>query len=323
MFDHFGSARLRPAVALVVSAVVAGSLVAATTTHAAFRPGDVGFSIRTPSGQAWIYGDSWINGFFIRNAITVNGVYTGSIRGLERGTWVWPGAPFMLPGGKIGMYAAEVTQVKPGMWGFKVLGGVRVECSPTRPWSAKVVRMPRPGMIWAAAATRDESGTIVYAVDSRHHVHAGRPQADGTVAEIGLVGGMISGQFSVVRDSGGTWWMVGQAPHLSRRVIAYRLTGPAGRTVGKPLRLTTLPSPGPTRFAYGATIHPELGGLLTWAVNGHGPGTPYVLQRFDAFWPSALESLSAQPLPAAATPGTAATGTAGSCPTPEVAGVSP
>jgi hypothetical protein len=30
--------------------------------------------------------------------------------------------------------------------------------------------------------------------------------------------------------------------------------------------------------------------MLTWAVNGHGPGTPYGLQRQAAFWPLALQS---------------------------------
>jgi len=302
----------------VTAAAAASLLLAALTAapaRAAFRAGDVGFTIQTPSGHAWIYGDSWINGFFVRNAITVNGRYTGSIKGPARGTWVWPGAPFNLPDGRIGMYAAEVTQARPGMWGFKVLGGLRVECSPTRPSAARVVRMPRPGLIWAAAAARDEQGTIVYAVDSRHHVHAGRPQPDGTVKEIGLVGGMISGQFSVVRDSAGAWWMVGQAAHLSRRVIAYRLTGPAGRTVGRPVRLMTLPSPGPTRFAYGATVHPELGGLLTWAVNGRGPGTPYGLQGLEGFWPSAVDAL------VPASDGGAAVGD--SCPAPAASTVSP
>lgn len=302
--------------AIALAALIALSVVSVSGAY--FRPGDVGFSIRTPAGQTWVYGDSWINGFFIRNAIAVNGVYTGTINGVARGNWVWPGAPFLLPGGRIGMYAAEVTQVKPGMWGFKVLGGLRVECSPLKPRAATVTRLPRPGLIWAAAAAEDAEGTIVYAVDSRHHVHAGRPQVDGTVREIGLVGGMISGQFTVLRDSADRWWIVGQAPHLSRRVIAYRLTGPAGRTVGRPIRLLTLPSPGPTRFAYGATVHPELGGLLTWSVNGRGPGTPYGLQRLDAFWPSAIDVLTAAPATGAAT-----AGTADGCAAPSLPAVSP
>ena len=280
----------RAAAAILVSVAVVGTVTTTQASPAAFRAGDVGFSLSTPAGHSWVYGDSWVNGFFVRNAITLNGVYTGTINGVERGHWVWPGAPFLLPDGRVGMYGAEVEQVRPGMWGFKVLGGVRINYDPRAPRRARVTPMTRPGMIWAAATARDGEGTLVYAVDSRHHPHVGRPQADGSVREVGTLGGMISGQFTVLRDPLDHWWIVGQAPHLSRRVIGYPLSAPDGKVIGRPIRLATLPSPGPARFTYAATIHPELGGMLTWAVNGHGPGTPYGLQRQAAFWPLALQS---------------------------------
>lgn len=84
--------------------------------------------------------------------------------------------------------------------------------------------------------------------------------------------------------------MVGQLPYLSRRLVAFPLASRAGPVTGTYLPLATLPSPGATRFTYAGTIHPEIGGLLTWAVNGTGPGIPYGLQRIDGFWPRALDA---------------------------------
>ncbi|MEI6447738.1 MAG: hypothetical protein WCO96_07645 [Actinomycetes bacterium] len=268
-------------------ASVASVAAMPSTASAAFRAGDVGFSIRSQAGSTWVYGDSWNAGIFLRNAMTLNGVYKGTVRNPARSTWFWPGAPFKVAGGRIAMYGAEVTQKKPGMWGMDVLGGVRAEFDPARPAAAKLTRMA-PGIIWAAASSEDSQGPIVYGVDANHHAHAGRPQPDGTVKRISEMGGTISGQFSVAQEANGKWWLVGQLPFLSRRVVAYPLSGQTGRVTGPAIKLITLPDPGPSRFAYAATLHPEYEGLMTYAVNGNGPGTPYGLQRVAGFWPFAL-----------------------------------
>ena len=274
--------------ALITLAISAAMMPA--TSAAALRAGDAGFSLATPAGQTWIYGDSWNNGVFVRNAVTLNDAYVGTLRGVPSGSWVWPGAPFELPNGHIGMYGAELKQVTPGAWGFQIVGGIRAEFDPAHAGQAIVAPTVRPGIIWAAAATKDPaSGTqYVYGIDGNHHAHVARANDNGTTTEIGTMGGTISGQFSVIQEPSGNWWMVGQLPFLSRRVVAYPLSGPAGKVTGAGLKLITLPSPGPTRYTYAGTVHPELNGLLTWAVNGSGPGTPYGLQRQAAFWPLAL-----------------------------------
>ncbi|CAB4879543.1 unannotated protein [freshwater metagenome] len=152
----------------------------------------------------------------------------------------------------------------------------------------------------------------VYGIDGNHHAHVARANDNGTTTEIGTMGGTISGQFTVLQEPSGKWWMVGQLPFLSRRVVAYPLSGPAGKVTGAGLKLITLPSPGPTRYTYAGTVHPELNGLLTWAVNGSGAGTPYGLQRQAAFWPLALTyAKAAAAATAAAKAKIAIAGTAG------------
>ena len=291
----------RTAVGAVVA--TAGLAALAPGASAAFRAGDVGFSIKTDAGQTWVYGDSWNNGQFVRNAMTLNGQYAGSIRNLSSRNWVWPGAPYDNGDGRIAMYGAEITQTTPGIWGFKLVGGVKAVFDPAHVGSATVSRMPAGNKLWSAASASDASGTILYSIDSNHHAYAGRPQADGSVVEVSKLGGTISGQFSVVPDPDGNWWMVGQLPFLSRRVVAYPLSGPTGKVTGPAIKLITLPSPGANRFTYAATIHPELSGLMTYAVNGSGPGTPYGLQRNAEFWPYALTfAKAALATPAPATP---------------------
>ncbi len=258
---------------------------------AAFRAGDVGFSLKTDSGQTWVYGDSWNNGAFVRNAMTLDDAYVGTLRGVPKTNWVWPGAPFELPNGDIAMYAAEVTKIqsKTGMWSFKVLGGLRAQFDPGHAGLATVSAMPRPAILWSAAAANDGTNQYVYGIDANHRAHVGQVSDNGSVTEIRTMGGTISGQFTVLQDpNDGKWWMVGNLPFLSRRVVAYPLSGPAGKVTGAALKLITLPNPGASRYTYAATVHPELNGLLTWAVNGSGAGTPYGLQRQAAFWPLAL-----------------------------------
>jgi len=287
------SPRLMRTMSTVFAALITLAISAAmmpATSAAALRAGDVGFSLATPAGQTWVYGDSWNNGVFIRNAITLNNAYVGTLRGVPAGSWVWPGAPFELPNGHVAMYGAEVKQVTPGPWGFQLQGGIRAEFDPAHAGQATVTAMPRPATIWAAAAAKDPTSAAqyVYGIDGSHHAHVAQVNIDGSVTAIRTMGGTISGQFTVLQEPSGGWWMVGQLPYLSRRVVAYPLSGPAGKVTGPALKLITLPDPGATRYTYAGTIHPEMNGLLTWAVNGTGAGTPYGLQRQAAFWPLAL-----------------------------------
>lgn len=278
----------------VISAFITLAVSAALmpgNAAAAFRAGDVGFSLKTDAGQTWVYGDSWNRGAFVRNAMTLNDGYVGTVRGVPKGNWVWPGAPFELPNGDIAMYAAEVTQQrnKTGTWSFKVLGGLRAQFDPAHAGQATVTQMPRPSILWSAAAVNDGTNQYVYGIDGSHHAHVAKVNDNGSVSAIRTMGGTISGQFTVLQDpADNKWWMVGQLPFLSRRVVAYPLSGPAGKVTGPALKLITLPIPGASRYTYAATIHPELNGLLTWAVNGSGAGTPYGLQRQAAFWPLSL-----------------------------------
>lgn len=277
-----GTVAIAAAAALLL---LAGQASAATS----FRAGDAGFSIATPSGSTWAYGDSWLNGRFIRNAVTLNGAYVGTIPSGSTRTWFWPGAPFKVSGGRIAMFGAEVAATSTGgVWGFNVLNGFRAEFDPRTPGKASVRHLARSSIVWAAASAEDSKGPIVFGIDSQHHAHAGRPNSSGGVTEVSAMGGTISGQFTVLKEPSGKWWMVGQLPFLSRRVVAYPLSGPTGKVTGPALKLITLPNPGATRWTYAATIHPEVAGLLTWAVNGTGPGTPYGLQKSRNFWPYTL-----------------------------------
>jgi len=282
------SSKLAAAATAVLLAVSALAL-APSGASAALRAGDVGFSFPSSAGPMWVYGDSWIDGRFIRNAITLSGHFSGEIKNVPDTHWVWPGAPFALPNGRIGMYGAEMRQESPGMWGFKTVRGIRATFMPNAAWQAEVTPT-NSALVWSAAATRSSTNPIVYAVDSAHRAHSGWPSADGSVKEIRNMGGLISGQFSVIPDDNGRWWMVGQLPFLSRRVVAYRLVDRTGPVVGDYVPLATLPDPGANRFTYAATLHPEYGGLMTWAVNGSGPGTPYGLQRVNNFWPTSINA---------------------------------
>lgn len=275
------------AVAALGSALLAvpGTAGAATT----FRAGDVGFSIPTAKGSTWVYGDSWVNGRFVRNAMTLNGAYAGTIPSGTTRTWMWPGAPFRTPTGRIAMYGGEFTSTGTGgSWGFKLTNPFRAEFDPARASAATVKRLAPGGILWSASSVHDSQGPIVYGVDSNHRAHAGRPQADGSVLDVGTMGGTISNQFTVLKEPAGKWWLVGQLPFLSRRVVAYPLSGPTGKVTGSALKLITLPDPGSTRWTYAATIHTDYAGLLTWAVNGTGAGTPYGLQKSANFWPYTL-----------------------------------
>ena len=284
---------LAPFALLGTAMLVAIALLAALPMSASavvLRAGDVGFSGNTPAGSMWVYGDSWVDGRLIRNAITLNGNFTGEIRGVQTGHWVWPGQPFPLPNGRYAMYGTEMTQATPGMWGFAKVGGVRAVFDPASASAASVTPMPSTGLYWSAASTGGWSNPLVYTVDANHKAHVGRPNADGSVTDLRNMGGTISGQYSVITDASGKWWMVGQLPFLSRRVVAYPLAGRAGPVTGSYVPLATLPIPGSTRYTYAATVHPDYSGLLTWAVNGSGAGTAYGLQRLDGFWPKALDA---------------------------------
>jgi len=255
----------------------------------AFRPGDVGKSLVTPKGVVWIYGDSWHAGYFIRNAVTLNGKYTGTIaKGMPPGRWMWLAAPFVLPSGKLGAFGSEMMQNGSGMWGFKRVGQVYVEFDPANPEGARVTRIDKTSTPWSSASSADSSGPLVYTIDSKHHPRVGRPSPDGTVDSLATLKAQLSGQFSVLKDNNGRWWMVGLGIMLSRKLWAYPLAGPQGPINGKKVLLTTLPSPGENHYVYHANIHPEEGGLLTWAINGKGAGEEYGLRRMDNFWPAAL-----------------------------------
>lgn len=261
----------------------------ASAQAAAFRPGDVGFSLVTPKGTVWIYGDSWdTNGNFIRNAITLNGKYQGTIiHRMPKGHWMWLGAPFLLANGKVGVYGSEMIQKSKGMWGFKRVGQVYVEFDPKNVKGAQTTRIDKTSTPWSCASAVDGEGPLVYTVDSKHHPRVGRPQADGSVKPLATLEAQLSGHFSVIQDDKGKWWMVGTGIMLSRRVWAYPMESPQGPVNGKKRLLTTLPSPGAANYVYHVTIHPEENGLLTYAINGSGPGSMYMMKRISNFWKSA------------------------------------
>lgn len=253
-----------------------------------FRPGDVGFSLYNKYGHVWLYGDSWYRGRFIRSAVTVNGRYTGFLAGVKRGNWIWPGAPWNLPDGRIMMYASEnKTPSGKGPWQRSFVRGLRVVFDPRYPGRAKVY--PTPGTVWSADAVRWRGQLYLYSVNSRYQAYVAKTSATGVVQSTRKLGGFLGGHFSVVQDSKKRWWMVGLGGMLSRRLWAHRLESPWGPIISKPVLLATLPKPGLKRFTYAADVHTELGGLLTWAVNGTGPGTPYGLQKRPGWWPGALK----------------------------------
>lgn len=264
---------------------------------AAFRAGDVGQTLQTPKGLMWIHGDSWNNGMFVRNAVVLNGKYMGTVNGVPRGNWVWLGAPWMLPDGRVAVFGSEMTQKSKGMFGFERVGNVYATFDPEKPREAQVRRLG-PGSPWSAATARDEIGQLVYKIDADRRPMVGRPDAEGNVETLDTFrNAQISGQFSILQDPWGDWWMVGSYIMLSRKVVAYRLAGPAGPVQGKMITLTMLPKQPDKWYVYAATVHPELDGLLTYATNGKGPGGTYGLKRIENFWPGALAEALDKPLP--------------------------
>jgi len=251
------------------------------------RAGDVGFSLPTRHGLMWVYGDSWYNGHFIRSAITLNGKYTGFLAGVRRGHWIWPGAPWQRADGKIVMYGSEnQTPAGKGPWQKSFVRGLKIVFDPRKPRSAWVT--PTKGTVWAAEAVQWRKAVYVYSVNSKYQAEVARVDRAGNPQRIRTLGGFLGGHFSVVQDSKHRWWTVGLGGMLSRKLWAYRMAGPAGPMSKKPVLLAILPKPGKKRYTYAADIHPELGGLLTWAVNGVGPGTAYGLQKRYGWWPKAL-----------------------------------
>ena len=284
------SLALQLTAAVAISAFVActaGAAASLPPTPQALTAGDSGFSLVTPSGELWLYGDSKLNGSSIRNAVTLGGRYVGTIPASSPDRWIWPGAPFLLADGSVAMYTAEFVRTGQTMWSYKPARNVRVKFA-SNDASAAQVEPSAPGLIWGAASTRDSKGPIVYAVDGAQLAHSGRPQRDGSVRPESTVGGPISGQFSVAKSPDGRWWMVGQLPQLSRQIVGYPLSSPAGSVNAEAVNLMTVADPGPTGFTYAATLHPELDGLLTWAVNGSRPDDPYGLRRIERFWPTGL-----------------------------------
>jgi len=277
---------------LVASTAIALGLAQTATAlprPAQFTPGDVGISLASAGGEVWLYGDSHVDRQMVRNAVTLNGKYTGTIPAPGRGTWFWPGAAFTAGKGKVVIYGLQMTRTgSSSQWDFKTIGAARAVIDPANPAGGDVEPLPHDRLYWVSAAARDSKGTLLYAIDGSNRAHAGRPRADGTVAEVAATGAWIGNQFSVVKDWFGKWWIVGQLPYLSRRVVAYPLAGPAGKVTGPALELYRLPTPGPNRINYATSVHPELNGLLTWAANGTGPGTPYGLQHRQHFWPYSL-----------------------------------
>jgi hypothetical protein len=286
--------RLQTQPLLCILAAAAIGLASAQTAAALpssgqFKAGDVGISLPTVRGEVWLYGDSYIGRQMVRNAVTLNGSYRGTIPAPSPGTWFWPGTAFMASKGKVVVYGLQMARTGGSSpWDFKTVGAARAVIDPTNPAGGKVRPLPHDKLQWVSAAARDSKGTLLYAIDGRNRAHAGRPRPDGTVKEVAATGAWIGNQFSVVKDWYGNWWMVGQLPYLSRRVVAYPLSGPAGKVTGPALELYRLPDPGPNRINYATSVHPELNGLLTWAANGTGPGTPYGLQRRQRFWPYSL-----------------------------------
>ena len=267
--------------------IVLISLFAFTTSsaQAAFRAGDVGKSLVTPKGTVWIYGDSWNNGNLVRNAITLDGKYQGTIfHRMAPGHWMWLGAPFLLASGKVAVYGSEMIQKTAGMWGFERVGQVYVEFDPSNLRTVQVTKINKKSTPWSSAAAQDADGNLVYTIDAKHHPKVGRPNADGSVTSLATFNAQLSGQFSVVQDGSKQWWIIGTGMMLSRRVWAYPLASPQGPVIGKKSLLYTLPSPGAKHYVYQANIHPEEGGLLTYAVNGTGGGEAYGLRRIENFW---------------------------------------
>jgi len=253
------------------------------STHDSFRPGDVGFSYKTPQGEVWVYGDSWHNNKFIRNAITLNGQYIGSFKSPAAGTWIWPGPIYRRPDGRLGMYGSQTTQAKPGMWGTKRLGSVQIAFK-TNNIAGANIKLSGKNNAWTSASLNTGNKTFVYGVDGSNKAQVASINQGGNAVFQRIMGGWISGRFSVIQDRQRKWWMVGFLPWLSRRLVAYPLDGPAGRVTGPYRLLKTMPDPAAGLFVYDGLIHPELGGMLTWAMNGKNVGSKYGLYRIQDFW---------------------------------------
>ena len=267
-----------------------------------FRAGDVGTSIQTQSGSVWIYGDSWHpGGMFIRNAVTLNGRYIGTIRGVPKENWVWMGTPYLLPDGRVAVHGSEMSKKDGGggMWDFKRVGQVFVKFDPRNIKAAEVTRIDDTRSPWSSSAAQDQDGPLVYRIDGDHHPHVGRPlDEQGNVQEIAELNAQISGQFSIVPDPWGGWWLVGTGPMLSRKVVAYPLESPSGPVIGSKIELMTLPKPTVGKYnVYAPSVHMELGGLLTWALNGSGGEEKYGLRRIENFWPNQLAKVLGKELP--------------------------
>jgi len=271
------------------------------TESTSFRAGDVGFSMQTPGGEMWVYGDSWINGRFIRNAITLNGQYRGTLRDSSLSGWIWPGVPIRRSDGKILMYASQHQQAAAGMWGTKRIQTLKIVFDPAHPEKAQITPMGS-APAWSATSLQYRGDTLVYGVDQYHRSRVGYLDLEGNLIRTERIGALISGRYSVVQDGSGRWWTVGFLPWLSRRLVAYPMKDPTHLKSTSYRLLQTLPAPPAGWFVYDGLVHPELGGLLTWAENGKGPGGWYGLNRKPGFWPGILQGDPASRIAAAITP---------------------
>lgn len=281
---------LRIVAILVFLAILLGLFIPrmADTESTQVRTGDVGFSLKTRQGEMWTYGDSWINGRFIRNAITLNGEYRGTLRAPGLEGWIWPGAPLELDDGRIVMYASQHRQAAPGMWGTQRIQTVRIFFRPAHPERAQIQPLGSAAP-WSADSLVYGGQKLFYGVNREHRARVGYVNNRGEITQTAELGPLVSGRYTVLQDGQQRWWLVGFLPWLSRRVVAYPMYNPTKLKSHRFRLLQTLPQPADGWFVYDGLVHPEKDGLFTWAENGKGPGGRYGLKRKTGFWPGILQ----------------------------------
>ncbi|MFN8133591.1 MAG: hypothetical protein U0R70_18770 [Solirubrobacteraceae bacterium] len=278
--------------------------------------GDATYSVALPDGRTvWIFGDTFIGAVspdrqrgpgtaMVRNSAVVedhgalrtliSGTpgHPGSLVTADPGSWFWPGDG-VVEGQELRLFMTRFRATGGGEWDFGAAETVVASFAlpDLRFQGIRRVADAAP-VTWGAATLETADGTYVYGVEDAHpggfaHVARARNGIQGAweywtgrgwsdrAADSARVAAGVSNQFSVIA-AGGQYVLVNQAPVFGRQIAVAPAADPWG-PFDAVTPVYTAPSPGPGRYAYNATAHPEAssGGrlLVSYNTNSFDPAT--------------------------------------------------
>ncbi len=278
--------------------------------------GDATYSVALPDGRTvWIFGDTFIGAVspdrqrgpgtaMVRNAAVVED--RGALRTLVSGTpghpeslvnadagsWFWPGDG-VVEGQELRLFMTRFRPTGTGEWDFGAAETVVASFAlpDLRFQGIRRVADAAP-VTWGAATLETADGTYVYGVEDAHpggfaHVARAPNGVQGPweywtgngwsarAEDSARIAAGVSNQFSVIAAAG-RFVLVNQAPVFGRQIAVAPAADPWGPFDAR-TTVFTAPSPGPGRYAYNATAHPEAssGGrlLVSYNTNSFDPAT--------------------------------------------------